>query len=105
MKARHGVTLVELLVVITLLSVIAAVSGLALHRARPLSSTSEIAAAVMAARDSSLRTGHVVTVTMPDSALGTWRPVTATAYPDGRVLADRALGIDPFTGRVPHATR
>jgi prepilin-type N-terminal cleavage/methylation domain-containing protein len=103
MSARVGVTLLELMVVIAILSVLAAVSGLAMRRARPVADLDATAAIALAARDSALRTGRVVSVRV--AALGSRRAAAITAYPDGRVLADAQLGIDPLSGRVPHAKR
>jgi prepilin-type N-terminal cleavage/methylation domain-containing protein len=103
MTMRTGVTLVELIVVLALLSVVAAVTGLAFRRARPVVGLDPSAALVLAARDSALRLGRVVTLRV--SALGARRSATATAFPDGRVIADSSLGIDPLSGKVAHAAR
>jgi prepilin-type N-terminal cleavage/methylation domain-containing protein len=100
---RAGVTLVELIVVIALLGVIAGVTGLAFQRARPVVGADAVAALASVARDSALRTGR--TVTLRISALGARRSADLTAYPDGRVIADPSLGIDPLSGRVQNAAR
>jgi prepilin-type N-terminal cleavage/methylation domain-containing protein len=100
---RIGVTLIEMIVVLALLGVVAGVTGLAFRRARPLVGTDTGVALALAARDSALRSGRVVTLRV--SALGARRSTTATAYPDGRVIADSQLGIDPLSGKVAHATR
>ena len=105
MSPRTGVTLIELIVVISLLAVASGVSVVALRRARPPSKRELAIARVMAARDSALRTGRTVSIAVQDSLAGAARALSATAYPDGRVVSDAALGIDPLTGRPAHATR
>ena len=96
----RGVTLVELLAVLVLLALVAGVVGLTIHTARPVIRQDPARAAIQAARDSALALGHAVTVIVSGAA--TVLPVTA--YPDGRVLADHALGIDALAG-VPGAKR
>lgn len=100
MTARRGVTLVELVVVIVLLSVVAAVGGISARRARPIQVADAAVSRVLAARDSALASGRMVTVLVRIAGQQT----SATAYPDGRLLADPRLGIDPFSGRVKHVT-
>jgi prepilin-type N-terminal cleavage/methylation domain-containing protein len=100
--ARPGVTLIELIVVIAILGVMAGVAALGVRGVRRPHGTDVAAALVAAARDSALRTGRPVAIALPDSARA---PRHATALPDGRVIADADLGIDPFTGRASHATR
>ncbi len=101
MRWQAGVTLVELLVVIALLGIVAGVVGVTWHTATVLRPVPPAAARVLAARDSALRTGRAVTIPLT----GPGGAQTATALPDGRVLAEPGLGIDPFTGRVAHAAR
>jgi len=101
MSARRGVTLVELIVVIVLLGVVATVGGIASRRARPITVSDAAVTQALAARESAMRTGHAVTVVIRIAQLET----RATAYPDGRLLADPRLGIDPLTGRVRLAAR
>jgi len=103
MMPRRGVTLIELIVVIALLAVLAGVTGVAMQRARPPRGIDVQAAAALAARDSALRRGRKVTVRI--AAPGGGRSSILTAYPDGRVIADAALGIDPLSGRAADATR
>ncbi len=94
MKAPRAVTLVELLVVLVLMGLVAGVVGLTIHTAKPLPPTDPIMSAVATARDSAIRSGQRVTVSL---RLGdAQREVTAS--PDGRVAADSSLGIDPLTG-------
>ncbi len=98
MTRRHAVTLVELLVVLVLLGLVAGVVGLTMHTARPPVHTDPIVAAVEAARDSAIRSGRSVTITLQVNGAGH----EATAEPDGQVRSDAALDIDPLTGE-PHA--
>ena len=111
MTGRGGVTLVELIVVIVLLGVVASVSGLAMRRAQVVRGVAAPVAAAIALRDSALRSGRAVTgiVSVPRTAAGSApgdaRPVVVTAYPDGRLLADRALHIDPMSGTALDAPR
>lgn len=96
--ARRGFTLVELIVVVAIMAVLAGVGGIAfvrLTRADDAPQTS--AAMVRAARREALRRG--VPVTVADSAPGR-PPRRATAWPDGRVVADTALGVDALTGTL-----
>jgi prepilin-type N-terminal cleavage/methylation domain-containing protein len=101
MRTRVGVTLIELMVVLVLLSVIASVVTLAMRvapRARP-----EDAAVmrVLAARDTALRSGRPLTITVAIAGV----EHSATALPDGRVVADSAFHFDLLSGRPDDATR
>lgn len=99
MIARRGVTLIELLVVLVLLGMMAGVVGLALRSAHPMSHVDVVALAAARARDSAVRSGRAVTVEIArDSQL-----FDATALPDGRVVADRKLAIDPLSGATDAA--
>ena len=100
-RMRRGVTLLELMVTLALLAILAGVVGLSLQRGGPARVVDARTARIAAAREEALRSGHAVSVTFVDSG----HTHTATAYPDGRVLADPALGIDPLTGRVREDTR
>ncbi|HKV50229.1 MAG TPA: prepilin-type N-terminal cleavage/methylation domain-containing protein [Gemmatimonadaceae bacterium] len=95
MTPERAVTLVELLVVLVLLGIMAGLVALTVHTARPPAPTDPVVSAVNAARDSAIQSGHTVTVTLPVG--GAEREVTAG--PDGHVLADSALHVDPLTGR------
>jgi prepilin-type N-terminal cleavage/methylation domain-containing protein len=101
MRHRAGVTLLELMVVLVLLSVLASVVVLAIRstpRAQPLDQANR---KVLAARDSALRFGAPVTVVID---FGGSQHV-ATAFPDGRVVADSALHFDELSGLPSHAAR
>jgi hypothetical protein len=93
--------MLELIIVLAILSILVGVVGLALHSAPPANASDESTARVLAARDSAIRFGHAVTVKV--TMKGAIR--LATAFPDGRVVADPALGIDPLTGRPLYAPR
>jgi prepilin-type N-terminal cleavage/methylation domain-containing protein len=93
---RIGVTLIELMVVIALLGLLAGVVGLTLGSAPRPTSLDPATVVVLQARDSALRAGHPVTISL--SVAG--RSHHATAYPDGRVLTDAPIGIDPLSGRA-----
>ena len=94
MRAARAVTLVELLVVLVLMGLVAGVVGLTIHTAKPLPPTDPITSAIATARDSAIRSGRSVTVSLQLN--DAQREVTAS--PDGRVTADYSLGIDPLTG-------
>lgn len=101
-RRRGGVTLMELLVALTLLSLMAGMVALAWRRAPAVPRVGAVTARVLSARDSALRTGHPVTIWVVDSMAGA-DGVEATALPDGRVLAAAALAINPMTGRPDRA--
>lgn len=94
MKAVRAVTLVELLVVLVIMGLVAGVVGLTIQTARPVEATDQTTAAIESARDSAIRYGRSVTTLV--SVKGAQREITAN--PDGRVIADGALGVDPLTG-------
>ena len=100
MTPRAGVTLLELLIVLAILSIMAGVVGLSLHAAPPAHASDDATARVNAARDSAIRLGHAVTVSV---MVGSSERM-ATAFPDGRVVAYTTLGIDPLSGRPLHAS-
>jgi prepilin-type N-terminal cleavage/methylation domain-containing protein len=100
MRSRDGVTLVELMVVLVLLSVLASVVVLAIRSTPPRRASDESIRVVIAARDSALRTGRSVSVLVPMNGIER----AATAFPDGRVEADSTLGFDALSGRQLHAT-
>lgn len=92
-----GVTLVELLVVLAILGVMAGVVGLAFATGSGVrDDRTEAATTVLRARTEALRSGATVQATV--FVEGT--PHAIAVLPDGRVLADSALGVDTFTGAV-----
>ena len=93
---RRGVTLVELLVVLLLLSLLAGMSALAAGRLRGSASGSREEARRMAtARAEAIRTGGPVRL-MRDTG------GPALFLPDGRAVG---RGIDPLMGSGDHAPR
>lgn len=93
-RGRRGATMIELLVVLVILAMTAGVVVVSL---RSLAEGPEetTATRVAAARRKALAERRAVTVAVETPA-GT---TEVTALPDGRVLADSTLGIDPLTGR------
>lgn len=91
----------ELLVVLVLLGILSGVVGLTLRTARRVPTVSPTLARIAAARDSAIRSGHPVSVVLRDGE----QLARATAYPDGHVIADPILGIDPATGEARDAAR
>jgi type II secretory pathway pseudopilin PulG len=89
-------TLVELMVVILLLGLLSGVVGLTMGSTPQVASLDPTTVAVLQARDSALRTGHPVTIAFSHEGSAHH----ATAYPDGRVLTDAPLGIDPLSGSM-----
>ena len=100
-RRRSGVTLVELLVTLTLLSLLFAVSIAVGHFGRGGSAPLETRAArvrgqLIAARREALRTGRAVTVVLNDDgvradvtrAQTVQRVYAVTAFPDGSVSAE-----------------
>jgi len=99
-RLRDGFTLVEMIVVIAILAIVAGISATALLRAPD--SPSAAGESVRTARRRAVQTGASVTISV---AVGDQkRAIAVTAKPDGSVLSDTTLAIDPLTGRpVPHA--
>ena len=93
---RRGVTLVELIVVLAILSVVASVTMLAFQRVDLTPKTESWESAISAARRTAIDSARVVslTVRIGDSVYA------ATALPDGSVIADARLGIDRLSGEV-----
>lgn len=97
-RSRAGATLLELVVTLALLAVAASLVVPALRESAAAPPT--LRDRVAAARRKALAEGHAVTVELADSA----GRHLLTAFPDGHVAADTALGIDPANGR-PRAAR
>jgi prepilin-type N-terminal cleavage/methylation domain-containing protein len=95
--ARRGVTLIELLVVLAILGVVAGIAGLALRQTPPIHATDSVSARIAELRRVAIEGGRAVTV----SVYVHGRLASATAQPDGSVIADEAIPIDRFTGEAP----
>jgi len=95
MTVQHGVTLVELLVVLALLGILSGVVGLTLRSAQPPATADPVRAAVALARDSSIRSGHAVSIVLATDS----QPYDVTALPDGRIIGDKRLATDTLTGQ------
>jgi len=94
---ERGVTLIELLVVLVLLGIVTGVVGLTVRSAASFPSEKGIdVGQVVAAhvRDSAVRLGRPVTIVIERDS----QPLAVRALPDGRVLDDGRLGIDPLSG-------
>jgi prepilin-type N-terminal cleavage/methylation domain-containing protein len=94
-KARRGLTLIELIVVLTLMATVSAVVGLAAPLSR-FSSTESPAAELSAARRSALSSGKPTPLWLLDSG----GVPSAVAMPDGSILGDSSIAVDRFTGRM-----
>jgi prepilin-type N-terminal cleavage/methylation domain-containing protein len=94
MMSRAGVTLIELMVVLTILSVIAGVTGLAFRRAQPVRAVDVRMAAIARARQLAIDSGRTVTVLVDIDSV----PTPVTARPDGTVIADASLHVDRLSG-------
>ena len=100
-RGRDGVTLAELMVVIVMLGVMAGVTAVAFARREPSAAANPTLAAIAAARAESIGSGKAVLIRLEsDGSLS-----LATAYPDGRVVTDAPVAIDPLTGRSGDAAR
>ena len=100
-SVRGGFTLVELLVVLVLLALLSGVAGVAfVPRAPRVTWRDRALEAIARARSDALARGEAVSITVagPSGAL------RATAFPDGRVVADDLLAIEPATGRRVDST-
>ncbi|MDB4878323.1 MAG: hypothetical protein JWM41_4769 [Gemmatimonadetes bacterium] len=97
-RPRRAVTLVELLVTLVVLGVIASVTTLGVRRIeRPV--LDDPATTVAESLRAAIAEGRSITLVL--SVHGA--PVLATVIPDGSVIADSALHIDPLTARRTNA--
>lgn len=94
-RAR-GNTLIELLVVIAILGIVAGVTGLGFRTPPPPLPATDASARIAGARREAIRSGKAITVTV----LWEGETMAATLHPDGRVIADAVLLINPLTGRL-----
>jgi prepilin-type N-terminal cleavage/methylation domain-containing protein len=116
MTRRAGITLLELIVVLAIMGIMAAVVGLAVRQPEPsipATSLEAAQAAVAEARRVAIHTGQPVAITVSidagaresTSPAGTLIQLHATAAPDGSVIADTALRIDRLSGRAHRGGR
>jgi prepilin-type N-terminal cleavage/methylation domain-containing protein len=97
-RRRHGVTLAELMVVLAVLAVVGALTGVAFTGAKPPPEPA-LGARLHSARRDAIRTGKAVTILVRRDA----RIHRVTALPDGSALADTALHVDRASGEVGDA--
>ena len=98
---RRGVTLAELMVVIVILGVMAAVTGIAFGTRAPVPHADAQLARIAGARAEAVRSGRAATNRLDiDGAI-----YVVTAFADGRVVTNAPIGVDPLSGRVSHDAR
>ena len=95
---RDGATLVELLITLAIIALMAVTAGLAI-RSPSARTSSTPATRISEARRGATSHGRPVTVEIVVDG----RVQSATAFPDGTVIADSLLMIYPLTGRSAHA--
>ena len=93
----HGMTLIEVVVVLTIIGVIASVTALAIPRVMTLS-PNDPGRALANLRRRALRDGAAVTTRLLiDGAMH-----DVVVLPDGSVIADSGVALDRFTARWRH---
>ena len=98
---RRGVTLAELMVVIVILGVMAAVTGIAFTTKMPVPEADARIARVAAARADAVLSGQTATLQLDVDG----EMYLVTAFPDGRVVTDAPIAVDQLSGRTMHAAR
>lgn len=93
--ARHGLTLLEVVISVTILGVTASVATMVIRRAPPSDPTNP-ATVIADTLERVLATGARVTLQFTVNA----HPALATINPDGSIVADSALAIERLTGRA-----
>jgi prepilin-type N-terminal cleavage/methylation domain-containing protein len=96
--ATRGVTLIELLVTLSLLAILSAVTTLAVRqigKPRPHDPRAILADSIRVV----LESGRPTTVNFIIDGIAT----SATIRPDGSVMADSLLDLEPLSGRFTHA--
>jgi prepilin-type N-terminal cleavage/methylation domain-containing protein len=98
MRARTGVTLIELLITVVVLGVMSAVCTLAVRRIdRP--PADDPASTIADSLTAAIRSRRAITFPLRSTAT----PAYATVLPDGRVVTDSSLHFHPLTGRQDRA--
>ena len=95
---RRGMTLLELLIVLALVGILAGVAAMAARRVAPIDHSDPL---VMV--EDSLRRAVAEARAITVDVVKDGKPVSATANPDGSVVADSTFGIDRFAGTATHA--
>jgi prepilin-type N-terminal cleavage/methylation domain-containing protein len=98
MTQRHGVTLIELLVTLSVLAILSAVTTLAVRRIdtpRPHDPRAILADSIRVV----LESGRATTVHFVIDGVAT----NATIHPDGSVVADSLLDLEPLSGAFTRA--
>ena len=93
MKARRGVTLIELLVTLSMLAVLSGVTVMAVRRIDPPRPDEPNTILADSLRDA-VSNGRPALVRL----LIGGAPVSAIVRPDGGIIADSAFAVDRFTG-------
>jgi prepilin-type N-terminal cleavage/methylation domain-containing protein len=96
MTHRRGMTLIELVVAMSVVALITAISALAGGRAAQASDDERFAATIASLRARALIDGHSQVAIIERNG----EPRLMSALPDGRILADSAVLIDPFSGTL-----
>lgn len=107
MTAR-GTTLLELIVALTILGLLAALSAAQLRAVRGINSGGGDSLERIAINDTvrALRVRAVTSRTVQHAAiLVSGRAWLVSAWPDGAVVSDAPIGLDPATGEVIRAAR
>jgi prepilin-type N-terminal cleavage/methylation domain-containing protein len=92
-RPRRGVTLIELLCTMLIISVVTGVSVLAI-RSLPVSDPNDPFIAIASARRRAVERSQPVSIVVRFDG----KPFAVSLSPDGFVAADSALRIDPLTG-------
>ena len=100
-RARSGVTLVELMVVLVILGVMAGVTGIAFLTRAPVPEVNASLALVARVREKAVQSGQSATVMLAIHGAA----YLATAFPDGRVVTNAPIEIDQLSGRPSDAAR
>lgn len=95
---RRGVTLIELVVVLAILGIMAAVTGLTIHTAAPVRYHDATVGQITQLRDSAVTLGRAVSAVLIIDDTAT----AVTAYPDGELFSN-VQNIDRPTGRTQSA--